>query len=157
MGPIESIGFRSTKVRTLDGTLVTIPNSKMANTCINNVQARPTIKRLYIIGITYDSGYKKMRRALEILREIHSEVEELENHWVYFKDFGAHSLDILVISWCKELRYEEYLKIQERINLETMRRFDEEGIEFAFPTQTIYVKEEESGMSDEGACSLLPE
>jgi MscS family membrane protein len=141
-GPVEAIGFRSTKIRTLDGTLVTIPNSKIANTCINNISARPTIKRLYTIGITYNSGYEKMCRALEIIREVHKEVEEIENYWVYFRDFGSHSLDILVISWCKELKYEEYLKIQERINLEIMRRFDEEGIEFAFPTHTIYLKGE---------------
>jgi MscS family membrane protein len=144
-GPVESIGFRSTKIRTLDGTLVTIPNSKMANACINNIASRPTIKRLYTIGITYDSGYEKMRRALEIIRDVHKGVKEIENYWVYFKDFGSHSLDILVISWCKELKYEEYLKVQERINLEIMRRFDEEGIEFAFPTQTVYLKEEGRG------------
>ncbi len=139
-GPVESVGLRSTRVRTLDGTLVTIPNAKMATSTINNVQARPAIKKLFQVNLTYDTGFEKMSRALDILREIYGAEKDFENFWVYFSDFAAHSLDILCIIWCKELRYEEYLKIMERVNLEMLRRFDEEGIEFAFPTQTVYHK-----------------
>jgi len=139
-GPVESVGLRSTRIRTLDGTLVTVPNAKMAHANVNNVQARPTIKKLFTINLTYDTGYEKMAKALGILREVYGNEENFENHWVYFSDFGSHSLDILCIYWCKELKYEEYLKISERVNLEVLRRFGAEGIEFAFPTQTLYHK-----------------
>ncbi|MCD5401668.1 mechanosensitive ion channel family protein, partial [candidate division NPL-UPA2 bacterium] len=96
-GPVESIGLRSTRIRTLDGTLVTIPNARMAEATINNISKRPTIKNLYTIGITYDTGYDKMKKALEILRDIFKNHPSTENYWVYFKEFGAHSLNILVI------------------------------------------------------------
>jgi len=144
-GPVESVGMRSTRIRTLDGTLVTVPNAKMSNATINNVQARPFIKKLFTINLTYDTGFEKMQKALEILREVFGAEENFENHWVYFSDFAAHSLDILCIVWCTELRYEEYLKIVEGVNLDVLRRFDAEGIEFAFPTQTLYHK---SGAAD---------
>lgn len=145
-GPIESIGLRSTRIRTLDGTLVSVPNSKMANTVINNIQKRPTIKRLYTVGVTYDTGFEKMKRALEILRDIHKEAPDVDNYWVYFSGFGASSLDILVICWSQRLAYEEYLKQQEWINLEIIRRFDEADIEIAFPTRTLWMKSDQQGL-----------
>ena len=142
-GPVESIGLRSTRIRTLDGTLVTIPNARMAEATINNISKRPTIKNLYTVGVTYDTGYDKMKNALEILRGIFKNHPSTENYWVYFKEFGAHSKDILVIHWCKYTAYQQFLEATEEINLEIMRRFEEADIEFAFPTQTVYLKQEE--------------
>ena len=142
-GPVESIGLRSTRIRTLDGTLVTIPNAKMGDAVINNISKRPTIKNLYTLGLTYDTGYDKMKKALDIVRDIYKEHPSTDNYWVYFKEFGSHSLNILVIHWCKYLAYEEFLKATEGINMEMMKRFEEHGIEIAFPTQTIYLKGEE--------------
>lgn len=142
-GPVESIGMRSTRIRTLEGALVTIPNARMAEATINNISRRPTIRNLYTIGITYDSGYDKMKKALEILRDIFKNHPSTENYWAYFKEFGSHSLNILVIHWCKRLVYEEFLKATEEINLDIMKRFEENGLEMAFPTQTLYLKGEE--------------
>ncbi|HIE44163.1 MAG TPA: mechanosensitive ion channel family protein [Candidatus Omnitrophica bacterium] len=141
-GIIETIGMRSTRLRTLDGTLVAIPNSTMANSSINNIAKRPTIKNLFTLSLTYNTSYDKMKEALDILRDIYKNHPSTENYWVYFNKYGAHSLEILVIHWCKYTKYEEYLKATEEINLEIKRRFEEKGIEFAFPTQTIYVKKE---------------
>ena len=83
-GPVESIGLRSTRIRTLDGTLVTIPNARMAAATIDNISQRPTIKNLYTIGVTYDTGYDKIKKALEILRDIFKNHPSTENYWVYF-------------------------------------------------------------------------
>ncbi|NOX97439.1 MAG: mechanosensitive ion channel, partial [Nitrospirae bacterium] len=102
----------------------------------------PTIKNLYTIGVTYNTGYDKMKKALDILRDIFKNHPGTENYWVYFKEFGSSSLNILVIHWCKYLAYEEFLKATEEINLEIMKRFEENSIEIAFPTQTVYLKEE---------------
>ena len=139
-GSVESIGFRSTKIRTLDGTLVTIPNSKVADAVINNIARRPTIKNLYNIGITYSTPPEKIELALKILREVLGNHPSTDNHWVYFKGFGDFSLDILVIHWCKYTKYQEFLIATEEINLAIKRRFSAEGIEFAFPSQTVYLK-----------------
>ena len=136
-GTIEAIGLRSTRVRTLDGTLVSIPNRTMANTVINNVAKRPTIKNQFVIGIVYDTPYEKILEALRILREILANHPSTANYRAYFKEYGPYSLNIEVVHWCKYTDWEEFLKATEEINLEIKRRFEEAGIEFAFPTQTV--------------------
>ena len=140
-GFVEGVGFRSTRIRTLEGTQVTLPNSKVANSTIHNIFKRPTIRKYCIIGITYDSGYEKMKKAIQILEEILEERKDLEEaKMVRFRAFGAHSLDIHVLYRVSGTDWAAYLKAEEEINLEILRRFDEEGIEIAFPTQTLYVK-----------------
>ncbi|MBN2189913.1 MAG: mechanosensitive ion channel family protein [Candidatus Aureabacteria bacterium] len=142
-GPIEKIGLRSTRIRTLDGTLVTIPNSKMADATINNMQKRPTIKTVSTIGLTYSTSVEKMRRALKLIREIMKNHDGTDNYWVYWKGYGSYSLDILTIHWCKYLEYEKYLQCMEDINFKIKEAFEKEGIEFAFPSQTLYVQNQD--------------
>ncbi len=140
MGTIETIGLRSTRLRTFGGSLVTIPNSKMADSYIENVARRPFIRKVYTLGVTYDTGYEKMGKTLEIVREIYNNHPSTERAWVYFMDFGAHSLDIQIFHWCKYLAYEEWLKATEEINLKIMQKLKEIGVEVAFPTRTLHLK-----------------
>jgi len=138
-GNIESIGLRSTRLRTFDGTLVTLPNSVIANAKIDNWDARPTRRTNFTIGVTYDTSYEKLQKAVQILREVMAQHPGTANYRAYFNSYGDYSLNILVNHWCKYLDYEQYLKCLEEINFEIKRRFEEEGIEFAFPTQTVYM------------------
>ena len=143
-GPVEEIGFRSTKIRTLEGTLVTVPNSQMAKSLVNNIARRPNRRCVDKIGITYDSGTEKMSKALEIIRDVLSSSEAAEEEFlVYFNRFAEFYLEILCIFWIKHLDYRLFLEAREKINLEIMRRFEEAEIEFAFPTQTLHLKIEE--------------
>lgn len=139
-GTVEAIGLRSTRIRTLDGTVVSIPNSKLASAKINNFAPRPTIKNVFTVGVTYDTSFEKLQQALRILRDILGSHPSTHNYWVYFKEYGPYSLNILVIHWCKYTDYQKFLQATEEINLEIKRRFEEAGIEFAFPTQTIQVQ-----------------
>ena len=139
-GTVEAIGLRSTRIRTLDGTVVSVPNSKLASAKINNITKRPTIKNTFTVGITYDTPYEKVQEALAILRDILESHPSTQNYWAYFKEFGPYSLNILVIHWCKYTDYQKFLQATEEINLAIKRRFEEAGIEFAFPTQTIQLQ-----------------
>jgi len=142
-GSVEDVGMRSTRIRTLDGHLVTVPNGELANKMIRNISKRPYIKRVANITITYDTPPEKVERAIEIIKE------ELDRHneklhpdfpsRVYFNDFNAASLNILVIYWFAPPEYWEFLAFDQAFNLAVLRRFNEEGIEFAFPTQTLYL------------------
>ncbi len=138
-GKIEAIGLRSTRLRTFDGTLVTLPNSVVANAKIDNWDARPTRRTNFTIGVTYDTSYEKLKRAVEILREVMARHPGTAQYRAYFNSFGDYSLNILVNHWCKYLDYEQYLKCLEEILFEIKKRFEEEGIEFAFPSQTLYL------------------
>ncbi len=146
-GPVEEVGFRSTKIRTIEGHFVTVPNSVIANSIVENVGRRPFIRRTSNITITYDSGHKKAKRAVEIIKEILANVPEVNTDpeklpRVYFSDFNDCSLNIYMSYWVKPPDYWLYHEVNQRVNLEMMKRFEAEGIEFAFPTQTLYLKKE---------------
>lgn len=146
-GPVETVGFRSTKVRTLDGHLVTVPNSEMVNRTVQNIGKRPYIKRVANITVTYDTPPEKVDRALEIIKEILRDHEGMDPDFpprVYFSDFNDWSLNILIIYWYHPPDYWKYMAFSEKINREILQRFNDEGIEFAFPTQTVHVNKVQS-------------
>ncbi len=140
-GTITEIGIRSTRMRTLAGTLVTIPNSKFADSAVENVSAEPSRKISINLGLTYDTTPEKMEEALTILKEIcatNSNVEE--NVSVGFNAFGDFALNILLIYYIK--KGEDILGTQTDINLKIMKQFTKAGLDMAFPTQTIYTVKE---------------
>lgn len=145
---VEEVGFRSTKVRTFYGHLLTIPNSNMANSKIENVSKRPYIRRVSNITITYDSGHTKAARTVEIIKEVLAGVPEVSGDAdrpprVYFNEFNDWSLNIYMSYWVQPPDFWLYYEVNERVNLEIMKRFEAEGIEFAFPSQTLYVKKDD--------------
>ena len=146
-GPVEEVGFRSTRIRTLQGHLVTVPNSVITNSVVENISKRPFIRRTSNITITYDSGHTKAKRAVKIIKEVLAGVPEVNSTpekppRVYFSDFNDWSLNIYMSYWVKPPDYWVYHEVNERVNLELMKRFEAEEIEFAFPSQTLYVKKE---------------
>jgi MscS family membrane protein len=146
-GPVEEVGFRSTRVRTLEGHLVTIPNSIITSSTVENVGKRPYIRRTSNITITYDSGHTKTKKAVEIIKEVLGEVPEINTDpdrppRVYFSDFNDWSLNLYMSYWVKPPDYWWYQQVNESINFEIMKRFEAEQIEFAFPSQTLYVKKD---------------
>jgi MscS family membrane protein len=146
-GTVESIGLRSTRVRNLDGHLITVPNKTMGNATITNVTRRPNIKTVMNIGVTYDTPTEKLKRALSLLRDIYQTHPKTADVWISFNKFADSSLNILVIHWWNSTDYKEYLDGMQELNLQVKERFDAEKIEFAFPTQTIYMKQEGGGES----------
>jgi MscS family membrane protein len=141
-GPVEEVGLRSTKIRTLDGHLVTIPNAELANKTIQNIGKRPYIRRVVDITLPYDTPPEKVDRAVEILKGILDHHDGMREEWpprAYFSDFKADSLNIQVMYWYHPPNYWLHMAFADRFNREVLRRFNEEGIEFAFPTQTLYL------------------
>ena len=145
-GPVEDIGFRCTRIRTLTGHLVAVPNEKMARVNIENIGQRPSIRRLTNITITYDTPPEKVERALTIVRQILENHEGMDPDFpprVYFDEFNDASLNIIMIYWYFPPNYWDFLSFNERVNLQIMRAFEEEGIEFAFPTTTTYLAQDD--------------
>ncbi len=141
-GPVEEVGFRSTKIRTLEGHLVTIPNGELANKTIQNIGKRPHIRRIVNITITYDTPPEKIERAIAIVKELLENHEGMHEDYpprVYLSNLNADSLNIMAIYWYHPPNYWDYMTFTERFNKEVLRRFNEEGIDFAFPTQTMYL------------------
>lgn len=141
-GPVETVGFRSTRVRTLDGHLVTIPNGELANKLIVNISQRPHIRRQLNLSITYGTPPEKVEEALRILRELLASHEGMHMDFpprVHFNEFKDAWLGLQVLYWYHPADYWAFMAFSEKLNLEILRRFNQAGIEFAFPTQTIHL------------------
>ena len=151
-GMVEEVGFRSTRIRTLQGHHVIVPNSVVTNEPIENIGRRPYIKRVLDVTLTYDTSPEKIRRAIEILREmLAARMEHFPEDsppQVYFSDFNADSLNVVVYYWFTPPEWWEYLQFNHSFNMELLERFNAEKIEFAFPTQTLYVKQDSALSAD---------
>jgi MscS family membrane protein len=141
-GAVETIGLRSTRVRNLDGHLVTIPNKTMGNAIITNIAARPNIKTMMEFGLTYSTPAERVRAAAKLLEEIYRAHPMTQDLIVSFHKFAESSLNILVVHWWNSTDYKQYLAGMQELNLEIKRRFDAEGFDFAFPSRTVYHKHE---------------
>ena len=143
-GVVEDVGFRSTRIRTLTGHLVTVPNAAVAGAPVENIGRRPYIRRVLNVTVTYDTPPEKMKLAVDILRGM---LAARKDHFppdmpgqVYFSEFNADSLNIVTYYWFAPPDWWQYLAFTHEFNMELLERFNAEGIEFAFPTQTLYVK-----------------
>ena len=138
-GVVEEIGIRSTRLRTLMGRKVTIPNSIFSNTGIENVTSEPLFKVVINLGLTYDTGYEKMKLAMDTLKEIAEKIEGVEKNYVInFNKFLDSALNIEFSYFIKKEKLPPV--VQTEMNLEIMRLFEEKGLTFAYPTRTIIQK-----------------
>ncbi len=143
-GTIEGIGLRSTRIRTYEGTVVTIPNSTVVNDQIDNLQARPTRRTNFSIGVTYNTSSEKLKMAVAILRDVMEQHPGTDTSRAHFKTYGESALILDAAHWCQFLDYAEYLTCLEEINFEIKQRFESEGIAMAYPTQTVYLVNNEA-------------
>jgi MscS family membrane protein len=141
-GNVESIGMRSTRVRNSKGFLITIPNKTVGNATITNISQRPTIQTEMNIGLTYDTPVEKVRLALRIIDEVYRSNPMTKDLVVNFNRFADSALNILVVHFWGSSDYKAYLAGMQEMNLALKERFDKEGISFAFPTQTLMLKQD---------------
>lgn len=139
-GIVEEVGIRSTRLRTLEGRLVTLPNAHFSDEAVENVTLEPSRKVVVNLGLTYETTPEKMERAIEILEDITNKNENLEeDRLVCFNNWGDFSMGILYVYYIKPTS--DIFKTQTDINMAILKQFNSEGLNFAYPTQTIYKKE----------------
>lgn len=152
-GTVEDIGFRSTRLRLLTGHVVTIPNMKFIDNKVENISARPYIRREMNVTITYDTPPAKIEQAVALLRQILTDPAVVaEGRFdmakfpprVAFDQFNADSLNIKAFYWYQlagapDRNYFTYLDHCQVINLKLFNAYAQAGIDFAFPTQTLYL------------------
>ncbi len=138
-GFITEIGIRSTRLKTLAGRIVTIPNAKFTEGMVENVSSEPNRKVVLNLGLTYDTLPEKMELAMSLLKKINeANPHTEEKYYVSFNAFGDFSLGILFIYYIK--KEEDIFTVPTEMNLEILKQFNANGLEFAFPTQTIHTQ-----------------
>jgi MscS family membrane protein len=138
-GDVEKIGWRSTRIRLLTGHQTIVPNEEMARLDIENIGRRPYIRRKANITITYGTPLEKIEKAVEIIEDILKDHEGMDPELppkVYFNEFNSDSLNIVMYYWYHPPEFWDFYAFTQNVNLQIMREFEKEGIQFAFPTTT---------------------
>lgn len=141
-GVVEEVGFRSTRVRTFYNSLVTVPNSVVANSKVDNMGQRRYRRFKTTIGVTYDTPPDVVQAFVEGIRAVitaHPSMRQ-DVYEVHLKDFGPSSLDIMVYSFLDVADWHEELVGRSQVILEIMRLADDLGVSFAFPSQSLYLE-----------------
>ena len=140
-GTVEQIGLRSTRIRRIDRTVVSIPNSEFAKARLANYSGRDKILLQTVLGLRYETTPDQLRHVLAALRELltnHPRIQA-ESVRVRFTGYGAYSLDIEVFALVETADWATFLAIQEDVLLEVMDVVTGSGCGFAFPSQTHYM------------------
>ena len=139
-GTVVDIGVRSTRLKTLEGRIVTIPNSTFSESAVENVSLEPSRKVVLNLGLTYDTTPEQMQVAMTILKDLAAANAALEeNVSIGFNAFGDSAMNIIFIYYIK--KENGILGTQTEINMKVLEEFTKAGLDFAFPTQTLYTKQ----------------
>jgi MscS family membrane protein len=152
-GTVEDVGFRSTRIRTADNSLISIPNNAVVNATVENLALRTMFRQRLLVQITYDTPRDKVEAFADGIRQLISDdpMTNKDNFHVRFNDLGESSLNILVIFYLIVPNYSAELREREAILLQIMDIAKEIGVEFAFPTRTLRVESPSAAGSFEGA------
>ena len=143
-GTVETIGMRTTKIRSFQKSLITVPNHIVANNPIENFSRRGIRRIKMHIGLTYSTNSEQIRKIMADIKEIlkgHEGISQSDSLMVNFDTFGDSSLNIFIYTFTKTANWETYLDIKEDINLKIMKIVEDNGSSFAFPSQSIYVEQ----------------
>jgi len=144
LGTVEHVGLKTTRVRSLYGEQLVFSNSDLLNSRIRNYKRMYERRVVFTIGVTYQTPAEKLEKIPRIIREAIEAQENARFDRAHFKEFGDFSLNYEIVYYVTQPDYIVYMDIQQAINLILVRKFEEEGIEFAYPTQTLFVSMENS-------------
>lgn len=139
MGTIEHIGIKTTRIRSLGGEQIIFSNSDLIGSRPRNYKRMSRRRVVFKIGVTYDTPKDKMERLPVLIKEIITSLPLTTFDRAHFSGFGDSSLDIETVYYVEDADYNKYMDIQQAINLSIME-FSKLGVEFAFPSRTIYLK-----------------
>lgn len=145
-GFVEEIGIRSTRIRTLEKRLVTIPNYKIVEASVENISDEPLRRVVSRLSLTYNTTPEKMNEALAILKDMPKRVKMVDGKEVIasFTDFSDFALIITYIYYIK--KNADFMEVPSLVNTEILDSFNKAGIQFAFPTHTVYIASQANGI-----------
>lgn len=140
LGTVEHVGLRTTRIRSLSGEQLVFANTDLLESRIRNYKRMAERRIQFGFGVIYGTPHTLLERIPTLVREVIEGVGETRFDRSHFKQFGAYALDFETVYYVLTPDYNRYMDIQQEVNLELFRRFDDLGIEFAFPTQTLIVQ-----------------
>jgi len=148
-GTVERIGLKSTRIRSIEGEELVIANKDLVNSRIKNYGRVKKRRALLTLGVVYETPLEKLKKIPKLIEKIIAKYPLAEFERCHFRNFGPSSLDYELSLYVNTKDYKEFLDVLQDINFEIMKAFKKEGIEFAYPTQLVYVKLDSGGKGEE--------
>jgi small-conductance mechanosensitive channel len=140
MATVERVGVRSTRLRSVNGEAIVMSNSALTSAVVSNYGDMKERRLLYRLGLTYDTSHEQLAHLPALLRSIVDRQPDARFDRAHFVAFSSSSLDFELAYFVPSNDFKRALDVQQRINLEIVQTFAAEGLQFAFPTQTIEVR-----------------
>jgi small-conductance mechanosensitive channel len=139
MGTVERVGLKTTRLRSLDGDQLVFSNSDLLKSRIRNYKRMYERRIVFTLGVTYETPYEKLAAIPKMIRDIIEMQNQVRFDRAHFKAYGDFSLNFEAAYYVLSPEYSVYMDLQQAINLALYKKFSEEGIDFAYPTQTLYI------------------
>ena len=139
MGVVEHIGVKTTRIKSLSGEQLVFSNSDLTNSRIHNYKRMERRRVLFRFGVIYQTSYEHVRQIPELVKSFVLEQEGVEFDRAHFASYGESSLDFEVVYYVLNSDYGVYMNTQQAVNLRMFEEFQKMGIDFAYPTRTLYV------------------
>ncbi|MFZ1520278.1 MAG: mechanosensitive ion channel family protein [Ignavibacteriaceae bacterium] len=144
LGVIEYVGIKTTRIRALSGEQLIFSNTDLTNSRVHNYKKMERRRVVFKLGVVYQTSYEKLKLIPTLVREIIEKQEGASFDRGHFASYGDFSLNFEFVYYIEGSDYNKYMDIQQNINFEIFKSFENDKIEFAYPTQTIYVSKENS-------------
>ncbi len=142
IGTVEYIGLKSTRIRSINGEQLIFSNNDLLNSRIRNFKRMDRRRTLFLIGVTYQTSHEKLERIPGLIQEIIERQDLATFDRSHFKGYGDFSLNFETAYYIESPDYKTYMDVQQAVNLAIHARFQQEGIDFAYPTQTLFLEKE---------------
>ncbi|OGU61731.1 MAG: mechanosensitive ion channel protein MscS, partial [Ignavibacteria bacterium RBG_13_36_8] len=139
VGTIERIGIKSTKIRSLSGEQIIVSNSNLTNSRVHNYKRMERRRVVFTVGVTYQTKSDQLKEIPQVIKGIIDANEQAEFDRTHFKNFGDFSLNFETVYYVNTSDYTKFMDIQQEINLKVFEEFEKRKIEFAYPTQTLFL------------------
>ncbi|WP_192349415.1 mechanosensitive ion channel family protein [Algoriphagus sp. Y33] len=141
-GVVDKIGIKTTRIKTLSGEQLVFANSDLTGSRIHNYKKMQTRRIVFSVGVTYETPVEQVKMIPGLLKEIVESEERVNFDRAHFKAFGDSSLDYEIVYIIKSADFNTYMDIQQDFNFQIYQKFGELGISIAFPTRTLYLRNE---------------
>jgi len=142
-GDVVDIGLKTTRVKSISGEQLIFSNNDLLKSRIKNYKKMNERRILFTLGFVYETPYEKLEKIPELLKQIITDEPQTRFDRAHFHSYGDFSLNYQIVYFVLSRNYTDYMNAQQSINLAVFKKFSEEGIEFAYPTQTLLVNKEE--------------
>jgi len=143
LGVVEHVGIKTTRIKSLQGEQLVFSNTDLTKSRIQNFKKMAQRRVPFTIGVTYQTPAEKLKKIPVIIKKIIDDMENATFDRAHFKAYGDFSLNFEIVYYVLASDYNVYMDIQQAMNLAVYEAFEKEGIEFAYPTQTLYVNKGE--------------